>query len=238
MNTFASHCNASVPGVICSACKVNSQEPHMCAVKGSSIVILCSFSCPDKENVQRVMWSHEENIFDGPFIYASDSNNSASRFRYIGNKQDNCSLQMHHVERSDKGKYSCESPLVFISQRQSVQEGDSVNLTCTNSCDRRNLSFVFTWFKNGGRLHERQMLHLRNVSFTDSGNYSCSLKADTEATSEVLHVDVECEYCTEILSLLTLAFFFENRSCFMLSDCEEEVTYATINFHTKRKADM
>lgn len=97
--------NASVPGVLCSKWKVDYQQPHMCVVKGSSVVILCSFSYPDKHIVQEVMWGHK-NIFAGPFIYHSGSNNSSSRFQYVGNKRNNCSPQIHQVEHSDEGKYA------------------------------------------------------------------------------------------------------------------------------------
>uniref|UniRef100_A0A3B4EQ31 Ig-like domain-containing protein n=1 Tax=Pundamilia nyererei TaxID=303518 RepID=A0A3B4EQ31_9CICH len=177
--------------------KVDYQQPHMCVVKGSSVVILCSFSYPDNHIVQEVMWGHK-NIFAGPFIYHSGSNNSSSRFQYVGNKRNNCSLQIHQVEHSDEGKYAFR----FITNSTNGQwtgksgstlkiVGDSVNLTCTDRCDVGNFSSVFTWFKNGEYLQDGRVLQLRNVSFTNSGNYTCSLKTGIETTSGVRHVDVE-----------------------------------------------
>uniref|UniRef100_A0A3B4EQ28 B-cell receptor CD22 n=1 Tax=Pundamilia nyererei TaxID=303518 RepID=A0A3B4EQ28_9CICH len=200
--------------VLCSKWKVDYQQPHMCVVKGSSVVILCSFSYPDNHIVQEVMWGHK-NIFAGPFIYHSGSNNSSSRFQYVGNKRNNCSLQIHQVEHSDEGKYAFRFitnstngqwtgksgstlkivdfniSMTKLKRHESIQEGDSVNLTCTDRCDVGNFSSVFTWFKNGEYLQDGRVLQLRNVSFTNSGNYTCSLKTGIETTSGVRHVDVE-----------------------------------------------
>lgn len=81
------------------------------------------------------------------------------------------------------------------SVKEAIREGDSVNLTCMNSCDGGKISSAYTWFKNGEPLHEGAALYLTNVSPTTSGNYTCSLKTGTGTTSRVLHVDVECEYC-------------------------------------------
>lgn len=82
-----------------------------------------------------------------------------------------------------------------LKRHESIQEGDSVNLTCTDRCDVGNFSSVFIWFKNGEHLQDGRVLQLRNVSFTNSGNYTCSVKTGTGTTSGVLHVDVEREYC-------------------------------------------
>nr|XP_013769096.1 PREDICTED: uncharacterized protein LOC106456368 [Pundamilia nyererei] len=172
--------NASVPGVLCSKWKVDYQQPHMCVVKGSSVVILCSFSYPDNHIVQEVMWGHK-NIF-------ADFNISMTK----------------------------------LKRHESIQEGDSVNLTCTDRCDVGNFSSVFTWFKNGEYLQDGRVLQLRNVSFTNSGNYTCSLKTGIETTSGVRHVDVELYWwtgtrdqiaiCTSIAALLIVVTVVAIRS--------------------------
>ncbi|XP_051244876.1 B-cell receptor CD22 isoform X7 [Dicentrarchus labrax] len=70
-----------------------------------------------------------------------------------------------------------------------VKEGDSINLTCINSCD--DLSSAFTWFKSGEPFSEGPVLYLSNMSSTNSGNYTCSLKTHTGTTSGVINIDVE-----------------------------------------------
>ncbi|KAM9393976.1 B-cell receptor CD22-like isoform 2-T4 [Pholidichthys leucotaenia] len=71
-----------------------------------------------------------------------------------------------------------------------VKEGDSVNLTCIKSCNSSDHS-NFTWSKNGESIVQGPVLYLRNVSSTNSGNYTCSLKTHKGTASEVIHVDVE-----------------------------------------------
>ncbi|KAF1379534.1 hypothetical protein PFLUV_G00177050 [Perca fluviatilis] len=202
-------------GALCSQWKVNYHEQHICAVKDSSVVILCSFYYPDNLIVQSVIWGHEKyNIFDGPFIFDSKLNKTSLRFQYIGDTNHNCSLKIHQVEHNDTGKHTFRfttnsnegkwtgrvgSTLKVVDLSISVtkpngngttKEGDSVNLTCRNSCDGSKLS-AFTWFKNGEPITEGPTLYLSNMSSTNSGNYTCSLKTHTGTTSGVIHIDVE-----------------------------------------------
>ncbi|XP_034046042.1 B-cell receptor CD22-like [Thalassophryne amazonica] len=72
-----------------------------------------------------------------------------------------------------------------------VMEGDSVNLTCINSCSGGNRSSSFTWFKNGEAVRDGPVLYLTNISSTSSGNYSCSLQSDSGSISAVKHINVE-----------------------------------------------
>uniref|UniRef100_A0A3B4ZBA0 Ig-like domain-containing protein n=1 Tax=Stegastes partitus TaxID=144197 RepID=A0A3B4ZBA0_9TELE len=199
--------------------RVRYRRQHICAVKGSSVVFRCSFFYPDGERVQTVKWGHERHsIYAGPFIYDSELNNASSRFEYIGNRHHNCSLKIHQVEHNDAGKYTFRfttdsrggkwtgggGPTLKIidlsmvvskpNGKETMKEGDSVNLTCVNSCDK--LSSEFTWFKNGENITEGPVLHLRNMSVTNSGNYTCSLKSHTGTAPPVKHIDVECEYWT------------------------------------------
>ena len=96
-----------VSGAVCSEWNVEYHQQHICAVKGSSVVIPCSFYYPENLQVKKVMWGHEKsNIFDGPFIFESEMNETASRFQYIGDKEHNCSFKIHDVEKNDAGKYA------------------------------------------------------------------------------------------------------------------------------------
>uniref|UniRef100_A0A8C9YVM2 B-cell receptor CD22 n=1 Tax=Sander lucioperca TaxID=283035 RepID=A0A8C9YVM2_SANLU len=197
---------------------LNYHQQRICAVKDSSVVIPCSFYYPDNLIVQSVQWGQEKyNIFDGPFIFDSKLNKTSLRFQYIGDTNHNCSFKIHQVEHNDTGKYTFRfttnskegkwtgtdgSTLKVVDLSISVtkpngnrttKEGDSVNMTCRNSCDGDNLLSTFTWFKNGEPITEGPTLYLSNMSYTNSGNYTCSLKTHTGTTSGVIHIDVECE---------------------------------------------
>ncbi|KAM4531323.1 B-cell receptor CD22-like isoform 2-T2 [Odontesthes bonariensis] len=201
-------------GVLCSTWNVEYRQQHICAVRGSSVVIPCSFTYPDNELVKSVKWVHERHdIFNGPFLYDSSSDPDRSpRFQYIGDKQHNCSLEILQVEHEDTGKFvfrfittadkfsgTSGSTLKIVDLNismtkhdgnKTVKEGDSVNLTCTNSCDDGKPS-AFNWFKDGQSINEGPVVYLRNMSSTNSGNYTCSLKSHSGTTSEVMHIDVE-----------------------------------------------
>ncbi|XP_069380893.1 carcinoembryonic antigen-related cell adhesion molecule 6-like [Paralichthys olivaceus] len=201
-------------GVFCKEWNVKYQD-SVCAVKGSAVVIPCSFDYPEKEKVKDVMWGHEKyNIFEGPFIWTGMSNDS-SRFQYIGNKLHNCSLIIKQVEHNDTGKYAfrfitkskngkwtgAEGSILKIVDLQTVvtntdrhgaiKEGDSVNVTCRKSCDGGNISSAFIWIKNGKSIYEGPSLYWRDISPANSGNYTCSLKAHSETTSGVVNINVE-----------------------------------------------
>lgn len=110
--------NTFVSGVLCENWKVEYQPQHICTVKGLYVVIGCSFYYPEGQRVQTVKWGHERNhIYDGPFIYDSESVNTSSRFQYIGDKVHNCSLKIHQVQHHDAGKYAFR----FITQSTNGQ---------------------------------------------------------------------------------------------------------------------
>ncbi|KAE8283231.1 hypothetical protein D5F01_LYC18632 [Larimichthys crocea] len=125
-------------GALCREMKVKYQLGPICAVKGSSVVIPCSYDYPKEHKVVDLKVS-----------------------------------------------------LAKLSGSRSFKEGDSVNMTCTNSCDDGHRSSIFTWLKNGEPIHEGPVLYLSNISSTNNGNYTCSLKTQRATTSEVINIDVE-----------------------------------------------
>uniref|UniRef100_A0A3Q3N904 Ig-like domain-containing protein n=1 Tax=Mastacembelus armatus TaxID=205130 RepID=A0A3Q3N904_9TELE len=211
--------------VLFSKEQVEYPQQHICAVKGSSVVIHCSFFCPETAKVQSVKWGHERSsIYTGPFIFDSESNTSSSRFQYIGDNIHNCSFKIHQVEHDDEGKYAfrftyrnknkmdaftgnvgpvltvaaLKVRLTKLNGNNTMKEGDSVNLTCINRCDGDGLSSAFLWFKNEEPVNDGPVLYLNNMSHTDSGNYTCSLKTHNGTTSGVRNIDVECDNITLI----------------------------------------
>uniref|UniRef100_A0A3B4UBN8 Ig-like domain-containing protein n=1 Tax=Seriola dumerili TaxID=41447 RepID=A0A3B4UBN8_SERDU len=209
-------------GILCKEWKVDYQLKNICAVKGSSVVIPCSFDHPYNKKVQSVMWGHERNNFyEGPFIFNSKSVDNTSRFQYIGDTINNCSFRVDQVEHNDTGKYvfrfemnlpddkwtgiggskldivDLKTLVTKTNGNGTMKEGDSVNLTCINSCNGGDLSSAFTWFKNGKAISEGRALYLSNISSTTSGNYTCSITTHKGTSSEVININVEREYWTQ-----------------------------------------
>ncbi|XP_051244872.1 B-cell receptor CD22 isoform X4 [Dicentrarchus labrax] len=200
--------------VLCDTWRVEYQQQRICAVKGSSVVIPCLFHHPESQTVKRVMWGYVKFPHTkGRFVSDSSLNKVTRRFQYIGDKRLNCSLKIQQVEHNDAGIYTVRfstgnkkgkrlsdfSPTLKVvdlnismtkpNVNGTVKEGDSINLTCINSCD--DLSSAFTWFKSGEPFSEGPVLYLSNMSSTNSGNYTCSLKTHTGTTSGVINIDVE-----------------------------------------------
>uniref|UniRef100_H2TTV7 Ig-like domain-containing protein n=1 Tax=Takifugu rubripes TaxID=31033 RepID=H2TTV7_TAKRU len=186
---------------------------NICVLENSSVFIPCTFFYPAGSSVTRVMWGHERNdLYEGPFLYDSDNLNLTSRFRYNGDKKNNCSFTIQNIGRNDSGKYAFRFETTedtgkftgitgsvlqvfgkFLRLQPSVggtiKEGDSVHLECENPCNRTHQSI--TWFKNGAPVREGSKLDLGPVSPSDSGNYTCSLSDHLGTTTAAVHVDVE-----------------------------------------------
>lgn len=101
--------NPSFSG-FCSDLCVGYQHRHICAVKGSSVVIPCAFCYPEtfpRQGAKRVMWGHERcNIYEGPFIFDSELRNTSTKFQYFGDTHNNCSFKIHQVDHNDTGRYT------------------------------------------------------------------------------------------------------------------------------------
>uniref|UniRef100_A0A3B4UEM8 Ig-like domain-containing protein n=1 Tax=Seriola dumerili TaxID=41447 RepID=A0A3B4UEM8_SERDU len=189
--------------LFCNSWKVEYQQQCICAVKGSSVVIPCSFYHPANLRVKRVTWGHVKfRHLKGHIVFSSNFKKVTTRFQYIGDKHHDCSLKIHQVKHNDAGKYSIRfnsrisrwpgnvGPSLKVVGK-TMKEGDSVNLTCINSCDGGDLSSAITWFKNGKPLNQQSVLFLSKISSTNSGNYTCSLRTHEGATSGVISLDVE-----------------------------------------------
>lgn len=96
--------NPSFSGVLCNTWKVDYHQQRICAVSGSSVVIPCSFYYPDDHIVEKCMWAHVKSHHHFKACFISDRKLN-TRFRCIGDRQHNCSLKIHKVERKDAGKY-------------------------------------------------------------------------------------------------------------------------------------
>ncbi|KAM4534910.1 B-cell receptor CD22-like [Fundulus diaphanus] len=197
-----------VGGVLSNRCFVEYSEETMCAVRGSTVIFLCLFQNIERREIDRFMWGHTRS--SNFRLILSHPGHGFGRYEYIGDKERNCSMKIHKVEFYDAGKYffrfnmnkGCLTKrltlkvidlniLVQNADGDEIQEGDSVTLTCINSCDGHDASSMLSWFKDGKAINEGPVLQLKNVSTEHSGNYTCSLKSQKGTTSAVARVVVE-----------------------------------------------
>ncbi|KAL0993466.1 hypothetical protein UPYG_G00108360 [Umbra pygmaea] len=203
-----------LPVVVCTPWHVEYQPKHVCTVRGSTIVLLCTYKYPVDRKVEKVMWGHgRKQSFDGPFIYENDNKTyKPTKFEYLGNREGNCSLKIHRVEPADAGEYAFRfetnktdglwtgqnGPQVTVSdmivsmmprEHGVIKEGETVKLTCVNNCTSE-----VVWFKNTGPLQKwSSTLLLSNISIQDSGNYSCGPKDHNKPLSDIIQISVEYE---------------------------------------------
>ena len=92
--------------------RVNYPGP-VCAVKGSKVTLPCTFSTlksvKDKDGrevliaIRRVVWCQDHEICQGstPSVYDSAKQKNNPRYRYLGDGEGDCSLQISGLQEGD-----------------------------------------------------------------------------------------------------------------------------------------
>ncbi|KAL7392750.1 hypothetical protein ABVT39_001068 [Epinephelus coioides] len=205
--------------------------PHpVCAMKGSTVTLPCTFKTLESvtENgkevtikINRVVWcpNHEICHASTPSVYDSESNNNNPRYRYLGDKKGNCTLQITNLQEDDNATFrfrveTNHSKATFTgpqgvkvtvsdskmrikssSTETEMREGESVTLRCTAVCTFHQLEV--TWFRDGSALPETgPVLKLDPLTAKDSGNYTCRLRNNNVTLSQPYILNVEAEGTT------------------------------------------
>ncbi|KAG9262700.1 B-cell receptor CD22-like isoform X1, partial [Astyanax mexicanus] len=184
---------------------------YICALKGSTVTMGCTYFYPSSHTVKTAFWSKQ---LVRPGVEPPDLLNEQqykSRARYIGDKQKDCRLSLRDVRESDQSKYYFR----FITDKEGgkyqgtdgvylsvtdlqvegperVMEGDKVTLTCKTTCGLTDRT-SFTWYRNGAPLSSStEQLNLQSVSRKDAGRYSCGV--DQNLHSPEVTLNVLCKY--------------------------------------------
>ncbi|XP_063065482.1 sialoadhesin-like, partial [Engraulis encrasicolus] len=196
-----------------SACVLNCWSvtytyQSVCAAKGSSVDLGCSYSYPNDVNVTETFWHEPDDLMD-----LSTKPEYANRTKYLGNKESNCALRIEDLQESDTGEYQFRClttksggrmsgmPGVIMSvstlevnmSPTTVKEGQSVTLTCRSSCpDDSNPSYI--WYHNTRPVTQQpsishNTLTLNSVSLANSGRYSCALREHDDYPSPLVCVN-------------------------------------------------
>lgn len=112
--------------------------------------------------------------------------------------------KLHFI--SERTKMSIKS----LTAETEVRRGQTLTLDCTSGCTFHQLEV--TWFRDGHALSESgPTLQLGPLTAKDSGNYTCSLKTDTNTSSQVYRLFVEAAkegLCDQFLPGLFLCWFY------------------------------
>ncbi|XP_029109082.1 uncharacterized protein LOC114910771 [Scleropages formosus] len=211
-----------LPGVLGGQWSVWYPEKTVCAVRGSTVVIKCTYDYPERNGqVNQTMWClNDTDCIDTEYVCHSENISIAPQFKdraqCLGDKQKNCSLKVMNIRDTDAGEYRFRfitdkerwtgqdgvtlnitelSVLMNSSSKNgTIREGDSVNLTCaTTGCSLSQSEFI--WVKDKERLQEtHSTLHFNRVSCRNKGNYSCAFKGGGNQ-SEEFQLDIQVPSC-------------------------------------------
>ncbi|XP_033945503.1 B-cell receptor CD22-like isoform X2 [Pseudochaenichthys georgianus] len=180
-------------GVTCSS-------PEICAVKGSTVEISCSYTYPSTwkgsvNTVKKTFWFTKKK--DGEPVDLTTVSEYAGRVEdRCGNNI--CTLRIRNLRESDSAEYMFRfitnqaggtysgSPGVTLSLTDTdlsvqVESKDSIraNLKCQSSCDLPGNDYV--WYKNGGKIQTGTSSLQVDFNYLDS--YSCALKGFEDSPS-------------------------------------------------------
>ncbi|XP_053343332.1 uncharacterized protein LOC128513808 [Clarias gariepinus] len=212
----------SLSGVLTqdSGWRVNYPDNPICAVRGFSVSIPCSYYYPTSNpNIQvtQMLWcsmnNNIEKCTDPPYVYNSSSNTN-SDFEYVGDDKSNCTLLIHNVQFSYSGEYKfrfitdvtggrwtgdrgvtlqvsdLKVSLIRLSGNGTLKQEDSLNLTCDVNCTHSSSQFV--WSKSNEQLNTSgPVLHFPALTVGDSGNYTCTWKTNETSGSKTISLQVE-----------------------------------------------
>ncbi|XP_038568331.1 uncharacterized protein LOC119898217 [Micropterus salmoides] len=189
---------------------VNYPAP-VCAVTGSTVTLLCTFTplrsvvwdgIEVSTEIIRVVWCRNHQLCQGstPSVFDSSSGNNNPRYKYLGDKKGNCTLQITDVQKEDEAtlrfRIEADDIRVHFTGQPGVnvtvsdgtrmeinssrgdgelRRGETVTLYCTALCTFHQLEV--TWYRDGHALSESgPALQLGPLTTEDSGNYTCGLK--------------------------------------------------------------
>uniref|UniRef100_A0A6Q2YJ43 Ig-like domain-containing protein n=1 Tax=Esox lucius TaxID=8010 RepID=A0A6Q2YJ43_ESOLU len=169
----------SLTVVLGQSVKYTSQK--ICALKGSTVDMSCSYTNPRGYTITATEWFYRENG-----IWTKIPDNSAGRVSYRGNKDNDCTLRITDLREEDSTSYyfrfttlyswKSGSQIVLSVTDLQVNVGwySEMTLTCSSSCSLPYQT-TFIWYKNGQ--HVRGDSSSLNVQdFSDRNSYSCGVK--------------------------------------------------------------
>ncbi|KAG9335401.1 hypothetical protein JZ751_004722, partial [Albula glossodonta] len=182
----------------------------ICALKGSTVNMSCTYSYPWSYSVKKTLWFTNWPASSEP-ADLSENPQYRGRVQYLGNKNYDCSVRITDLTESDsatyrfrfltntaEGRYTGEpgvtltvTDLQVSVDPDTVTEGQSVTLTCRTTCALTGSS-AFIWYKNKQRLSFTSQEHQITASSGDAGSYSCAVRGYENLPSPAVTLIVEC----------------------------------------------
>uniref|UniRef100_A0A6Q2ZPX6 Ig-like domain-containing protein n=1 Tax=Esox lucius TaxID=8010 RepID=A0A6Q2ZPX6_ESOLU len=192
---------------VCNKYCVTYTSHSICALKGSTVDLSCSYTYPSDYTVKTTEWFYRKKQ-----NWKKISDNYAGRVLYLGNKVNECTLKITDLREEDSTSYIFGSSpwysvkdgnvsltvtdVVLEMEPTSVSEGNRVTLTCTTKCNL-DPNPEYSWYKNGQPIENtntNSTVHILSVSSEDAGRYSCCVKGHEAVRSPEKTLNVTCKY--------------------------------------------
>uniref|UniRef100_A0A7N8YHZ2 B-cell receptor CD22 n=1 Tax=Mastacembelus armatus TaxID=205130 RepID=A0A7N8YHZ2_9TELE len=202
---------------------VTYTSTQVCAIKGSTVNIQCSYRYPSRIQghdtvVQKEFW--QTTIVPEDLTtrvqYQCEDKTCTLTIRDL-RETDSAQYNFRFITNQPGGKYS-GSPGVTLTVRDApkllsvsvspsaeIVEGSSLTLTCSSDA---NPAAKHTWYKrNHTLLSKEPQLLFNSIQSTDSGEYYCTAENDLgKTTSGSIFIHVACESNTLTVPAVFLAF--------------------------------
>uniref|UniRef100_A0A4W5QEV4 B-cell receptor CD22 n=1 Tax=Hucho hucho TaxID=62062 RepID=A0A4W5QEV4_9TELE len=184
--------------------RVTYTHQSICALKGSTVDISCSYTYPSYHEIKKAFWYIKWSGMDPEDLSSVPGNEG--HIEYLGDKKSDCTLRITDLRLSDSagyrfrfitpgGKFSGSpvsltvTDIVLEMDPTSVSERENVTLTCRTKCTLDPIT-VYSWYKNGQPIPNSNtsspVYILFSVSSEDTGRYSCAVEGHEDLPSYVL----------------------------------------------------
>ncbi|XP_029948807.1 B-cell receptor CD22-like [Salarias fasciatus] len=181
--------------------EVMYDETEICALKGSTVEISCSYRYPTRIDNQKTRVKHTfwfRKLPSGVLLDLKNDSDYSRRVRYGGGEK-NCTLIISNLTERDSAEYkfrfvtnqlrgkmtgspgvklSVSDPQLQIRVRKSISHPDNlkwIELTCQTSCQLSDPP-SYIWFKNGEKFAEKKKNYVLLQPFSFPDSYHCAIQ--------------------------------------------------------------
>ncbi|XP_031676033.1 sialoadhesin-like isoform X1 [Oncorhynchus kisutch] len=187
---------------VCQKCwSVTYTHQSICALKGTTVDISCSYTYPSYHEIKKAFWFTKWSGRDPEDL--SSVPGYEGHIEYLGDKESDCTLRITDLRLSDSAGYRFRlitsgemvagspvsltvSDVVLEMDPTSVSDRENVTLRCRTNCTLDPIT-VYSWYKNGQPIPNSNtsspVYILFSVSSEDTGRYSCSVEGHEDLPS-------------------------------------------------------
>ncbi|XP_031677498.1 sialoadhesin isoform X2 [Oncorhynchus kisutch] len=194
---------------VCQKCwSVTYTHQSICALKGTTVDISCSYTYPSYHEIKKAFWFTKWSGRDPEDL--SSVPGYEGHIEYLGDKESDCTLRITDLRLSDSAGYRFRlitsgemvagspvsltvSDVVLEMDPTSVSERENVTLRCRTKCTLVS-NTAYSWYKNRQPIPNSNtsspVYILFSVSSEDTGRYSCAVEGheDLPSAEETLTV--------------------------------------------------